>query len=303
MNYCRKFQNNPDNKLIEEEIHTFNTYYGSLYLNPNNNLSIEQIRTIRARDLSLDSIIFIDDYNFNIIYNKLNTNSNYFENYNRYQNNTNYSPMYRTTVDSICESMDCPHPKYYTMEEQKHAEYFEESMRELLIKNYKNSVHTPLLSIPLRELKDDNTKIGELTLVLNNLTIIRDSESRDKLKQDIYHLISSIKYDMEFCGISKIVGIITSDKGFNFYQMNTVIQMNPQLTQTCVSMFLENFQNRYEEIFQAMVLHLLDGNKLSIYFLLEPIQNIVEISLEERDKNKLELLQQDIHDQLVNTIF
>ena len=306
LNYCKKLQNNPDNHLIEEEVHTFNTYYGCLYVEPNKsvgNIDLNDWKKLRSSEISMNSTIFIEDYNFNIIYNQTNKVSNYYENYNRYQNNSIYSPTFRTSIDSIEEMLDCPHPKYYTMEEQKYADNYGESMRELLMKNYNKSTYTPLLSFPISELVDENTKIGELTLVLNNLTIIQDAEDRDKLKADIYNLISSIKYDMEFCGISKIVGLITSDKGYNFTQMNTVIPMNDQLTKTCVSMFLENFQNRYEEIFQAIVTYLLYNQRLTILFSLEPIQNIVEVSIEEGNKNKLEMLQQDIHDQLINTIF
>ena len=79
--------------------------------------------------------------------------------------------------------------------------------------------------------------------------------------------------------------------------------MNSILTQTCVNMFLECFQNRYDEIFKSMIFYLEGMQDLSIYFSLAPIENIIEISVQKFSKNKLEMIQQDIHDQLINTIF
>lgn len=296
LNHSKKYQNNPDNFLIEEEVHTFNTYYGIIYKEPSLKLSV--------KDLDLENIIFIEDYNFNIIYNQLNRSSTFFENYNRYQSYSIFgNDMYRTTVDSIQEKIDAPNPKYYTLEEQKHADESLDTMKERVLNNYKNHLNAPLLALSLRELADNNTRVAHLNITMNSIDIIVDDEIKDKLKKDIYYLVSSIKYDMELWGISKIVGLMTSDKGFNFYQINTLIQMNPQLTQSCVRMFLECFQNRYDEIFKSMVFYLEGMHDLSLYFSLAPIENIIEISVQKFSKNKLEMIQQDIHDQLINTIF
>lgn len=146
--------------------------------------------------------------------------------------------------------------------------------------------------------------MGELKIILNNnIGLLLPKEEKQKLREDIYYLVSSIKYDMELTGVSKIVGLLTPDKGFNITQINTIIRMNPKLTETSVKMFFELFQNRYEEIYLSMVFAMggLDG--LSLYLALEPIQNTVEVSIHQTNQNKLEILQQDIHDQLVNTMF
>lgn len=290
LNYSVAYQNNPDNILVEEEVHTFNTYYGHI--------------TESKENLTLGSVIWINDFHYNIVYNQLNRISNYFENYSRYSN-LDMSPTYRTSVDSKIIELDCPHPKYYTLDEQK-LDYGDsrESMKNILINHYKKGITGDLFFVRLGDLKDQYTKMGELKIILNNnIGLLLPKEEKQKLREDIYYLVSSIKYDMELTGVSKIVGLLTPDKGFNITQINTIIRMNPKLTETSVKMFFELFQNRYEEIYLSMVFAMggLDG--LSLYLALEPIQNTVEVSIHQTNQNKLEILQQDIHDQLVNTMF
>lgn len=290
LNYSTNRQSNPDNGLIEEEVHTFNTYYGTTNENP--------------KDLTLGSVIWINDFHFNIVYNQLNRVSKYFENYTRYSN-LDFSPTYRSTIDSKMIELDCPHPKYYTMDEQK-MDYGDgvQSMKKILIDHYKRGVTGNLFFVSLKELKDPHTRMGELTIVINSqLSLLLPQDEKKKLREDIHYLISSIKYDMELTGISKIVGLLSPDKGFNITQINTVIQMNPHLTETAVKMFFELFQNRYEEIYLSMVYAYGGIEGLTLYLALEPIQNVVEVSIYQSHQNKLELLQQDIHDQLVNTMF
>lgn len=289
LNYSIGFQNNPDNALIEEEVHTFNTYYG--------------YTTETKENLSLGSVIWINDFHYNIVYNQLNRVSKYFENYSRYSN-LDTSPTYRSSIDSKIIELDCPHPRYYTLDEQK-SDYGDsrDTMKNILLDHYKRGITGNLFFVRLGELKDQYTRMGELTIILNNnIGLLLPNDEKQKLREDIHYLIASIKYDMELTGISKIVGLLTPDKGFNITQLNTVIRMSPLLTEVSVKMFFELFQNRYEEIFLSMV-YAGGVNGLSLYLALEPIQNVVEVSVYHANQNKLEILQQDIHDQLVNTMF
>lgn len=297
INYSVYEQSNPDNNLIEEQVHTFNTYYGNIYL-----LSYFNPNVSDLKNLSLNDRIVLDDFNYNVIYNQVNRNSRYYENYTRYTQ-LEHSDAYRQTLDSIIEKIDCPQPKYFTMQESRHHGC-NESMKDILLNSYMNNKTDNLLSFPLAELSDENTKISELTIVMNNLNQpYLSTDEKTKLKEDLYFLIGGIKYDMEITGISKITGLMTAINGFNLHEIRTQIQLNPQLTSLCVKQFLENLQSRYEEIFSSMVLFLPNNIDLQLYFNLEPINNVLEISFSRTDTNKLEMLQNDIHESLINTMF
>lgn len=296
-NISRTIQNHPDNAIITEEVLTSNMYFGTITMDLD-------VKEYNSKNIRKNNFIQFYDYNFNIVFNTINQTKTWFETYNRFSPFSRQS-LYRELANREIH-IRCPIPKYYTYEEQKAVDNTYEDMATLIDENIKNhNKSNCLFSCKVEDLIDENTYFSELNLIFNNFSELFNvgyENFRLTLSQDIQRIVASLRYDMDNFGVQSMICIMTSKKGFNITQMFSRVQYNPILEKQLIQIMLDCTQRIYEEQFKSLSFQLGNSFDLQLFLFLEPINNVIQVYLEDSNGDKTDMSAYSVQENICNSL-
>lgn len=245
--------------------------------------------------IDLNSVIFINHSHFVTIYKPLEDNNYYnLENYNSFDSNISHSyeeRRIRNDEDSRERRFD-PDPRYYNSEHQRRATDGDEDS--FLYKLY-NTDATKGLVYTLRDLYDEDTVLGRMTVEINQLLQMFTSENvdvdeneaaltPDSLVMNLYTLFAEIKYDVDRNSFSTAAIIFDTDKGWNIGELrlgSKFIYKDKKLQQALIQQLTKDIQNRYTHFFKNLMA---PGYHYSLYMYFGPFNNKIKVTFRNLSK-------------------